>query len=176
MKRFPSATLVSWLRKEALTRNRFRCRITTIIRRAALPPLAIVFVLASVHAEQSKRFGDWQVHYIAFNASVLSADVADRYGIVRGPTKGLVNITAVGPTGRGEKAAVSGRFRNLLDQSTKLDFREIDDHGAVYYLAAFDFEHAENLRFEITVELPQHGTETFRFQHALYRENRRNDE
>ena len=40
----------------------------------------------------------------------------------------------------------------------------------MYYLAAFDFEHAENLRFEITVELPKHGSETIRFQHALYRE------
>ena len=138
--------------------------------RVVLAALALVFVVCAVHAEQFKRFGDWRVHYNAFNASVLSAEVAERYDIVRGANKGLVNVTAIGPSGRGEKVSVTGRFKNLLDQTTKLDFREIDDKGTVYYLAAFDFENAENLRFEITVELPKHGTETFRFQHALYRD------
>ena len=130
----------------------------------------LLLALCVAHAEQFKRFGDWRVHYIAFNASVLSAEIAERYEIVRGSNKGLVNITAIGPSGRGEKVSVKGRFKNLLDQTTKLDFREIDDKGTVYYLASFDFENAENLRFEITVELPKHGSETLRFQHALYRE------
>lgn len=129
----------------------------------------LLLVACAAYAEQYKRFGDWRVHYIAFNASVLSAEIAERYEIVRGSNKGLVNITAVGASGKGEKVSVKGRFKNLLDQTTKLDFREIDDKGTLYYLAAFDFEDAENLRFEITVELPKHGTETFRFQHALYR-------
>ena len=128
------------------------------------------FGLLAAHGEQVKRFGNWRVHYIAFNASVLSPEVAERYDIVRGSNKALVNITAVGPSGRGEKVTVEGKFKNLLDQSTTLDFREIDDKGTVYYLAAFDFEHAENLRFEVTVDLPKHGTETFRFQQPLYRD------
>lgn len=131
----------------------------------------LLLLVCAAYAEQYKRFGDWRVHYIAFNASVLSAEIAERYEIVRGSHKGLVNITAIGPSGKGEKVSVKGRFKNLLDQTTKLDFREIDDKGTVYYLATFDFENAENLRFEITVELPKHGSETFRFQHALYRED-----
>lgn len=140
------------------------------MKRAILAALVLLFVLWAAHAEQYKRFGDWRVHYIAFNASVLSAEIAERYDIVRGRDKGLVNITAIGPSGKGEKVSVKGQFKNLLDQTTKLDFREIDDNGTVYYLAAFDFENAENLRFEVTVELPKHGSETFRFQHALYRD------
>lgn len=129
--------------------------------------------LHAVHGEQVERFGEWRIHYSAFNASVLSPETAERYDLVRGRNKGLVNITAIGPAGRGEKVIVNGRFRNLLDQSTKLDFREIDDGGAIYYLAAFDFDNAENLRFEITLDLPGHGAETFRFQHALYHAERR---
>lgn len=140
------------------------------MKRILLAASVLLFVLWGAHAEQYKRFGDWRVYYIAFNASVLSAEVAERYDIVRGRNKGLVNITAIGPSGRGERVSVKGQFKNLLDQTTKLDFREIDDNGTVYYLAAFDFENAENLRFEVTVELPKHGTETFRFQHALYRD------
>ena len=141
------------------------------MKKPVLAASVLLLAVCAAHAEQFKRFGDWRVHYIAFNASVLSAEIAERYEIVRGSDKGLVNITAVGRSGKGEKIQVKGRFKNLLDQTTKLDFREIDDKGTVYYVAAFDFENAENLRFEITVELPKHGSETFRFQHALYRED-----
>lgn len=127
-----------------------------------------VLALGFAKAEQFERFGDWQVHYIAFNASALSAEIAERYGLVRGRNKGLVNVTAVGAAGRGQKAKVEGSFRNLLDQRTRLDFREIDDGGTIYYLAAFDFDDGENLRFEISIDLPGHGPETLRFQQPLY--------
>ena len=147
---------------------------------------------AAAFAAQFQRFGEWEVHYIAFNATQLSAQIADRYGIVRGPNKGLVNVSAVreagravrreeGPAegreegaraGRGEKAQVEGRFVDLLGRSHPLRFREIDDAGTFYYLAAFDFPHGETLRFEITVTLPGRGVETVRFEQPLYRSDR----
>lgn len=131
--------------------------------------LALLALAAGVaNSEQFESYGPWRVHYIAFNASLLSATIAERYGIVRGRNKGLVNITAVGHAGRGERVGVSGRYRNLLGQSYDLDFREIDDGDAVYYLAAFDFDNAETLRFEVLLDLPDHGVETLRFQQPLY--------
>lgn len=127
---------------------------------------------ASLSAEQFKTFGGWQVHYIAFNASLLSPQVAERYGIVRGRNKGVVNISVVGAAGHAEsvgaEGAVKGRFLNLLNQSTTLAFREVEDAGSVYYLAAFDFENAETLRFQIDLKLPGHGAATLRFQQPLY--------
>ena len=129
----------------------------------------LAYIAVPCGADQFKQFGDWRVHYIAFNASMLSPSLAERYGIVRGRNKGLVNISAVGVTGRGEKATVRGRFRNLLGQSRELDFRAIEDSGgSVYYLATFDFENAETLRFEIELDLPDHGAATLRFQQPLY--------
>ena len=123
-------------------------------------------------AEQFKIFGPWQAHYIAFNSSLLSPQVAERYGIVRGRNKGLVNISIVGASGRAEsigaQGAVQGRFLNLLNQSTTLEFRAIEDAGTVYYLAAFEFENAETLRFQIDLLLPRHGPATLRFQQPLY--------
>lgn len=141
-----------------------------------MPGRAIIVALLALAAgvansEQFERFGPWRVHYIAFNASLLSATIAERYGIVRGRNKGLVNITAVGVAGHGERAGVSGRYRNLLGQTFDLDFREIDDGAAVYYLAAFDFDNAETLRFEVLLDLPDHGTETLRFQQPLYHDD-----
>lgn len=145
---------------------------------------------AAVFGAQFQRFGDWEVHYIAFNATQLSAQIAERYDIVRGPNKGLVNVSAVRPetgdeeageedgreagtrTGRGEKALVEGRFVDLLGRARVLRFREIDDAGTFYYLAAFEFPHGEMLRFEITVTLPGRGVETVRFEQPLYRSDR----
>ena len=140
--------------------------------RPRIPALAVLAALACLvapaNAEQFKRFGDWQVHYIAFNSSLLSPPVAERYGITRGRNKGLVNISALRASGHGEEIAVGGRFRNLLGQTRELSFRRIEDAGSVYYLAAFDFENAETLRFEIDLDLPGHGAETLRFQQPLY--------
>ena len=132
---------------------------------------ALGFAALLAGAEQFKQFGDWQVHYIAFNVSLLSPAVAERYGLVRGRTKGLLTISAIGPSGGSGKVAVEGRLLNLLGQSTALEFREIVDDAAVYYLAAFDFQSAEVLRFEIAVALP-HGVETLRFQQPLYAQAR----
>ena len=138
----------------------------TLTRGIAVALLTLTAGLAN--AEQFERYGGWRVHYIAFNASLLSATIAERYGIVRGRNKGLVNITAVGAAGRGERVGVTGHYRNLLGQTYDLEFREIDDGDAVYYLAAFDFDNAETLRFEVLLDLPDHGTETLRFQQPLY--------
>ena len=140
--------------------------MTRLARTVAVAVLGLGALVAG--AEQFKQFGTWRVHYIAFNASVLSSTIAERYGIVRGRNKGLVNITAVGASDRGERTGVTGRYRNLLGQSYDLDFREIDDGESVYYLAAFDFDNAETLRFEVQIALPDHGTETLRFQQPLY--------
>ena len=142
------------------------------MRRFALALVCLATMFAA--AAQFKRFGDWEVHYIAFNTATLSPQMAKRYDIVRGPTKGLVNISAVGDAGRGEKVRVQGRFVDLLGKSEPLAFREIHDRNSdgdstYYYLAVFDFPHAETLRFEIIVDLPDHGTETVRFQQALHR-------
>ena len=128
----------------------------------------LILVATFGHAEQFKQFGQWRVHYIAFNASLLSASVAERYGFVRGRNKGLVNITAVGISGRGEGAAVQGRYLNLLGQSHTLEFKAIDDNGSVYYIAAFDFDNTETLRFEVQLDLSDHGVETLRFQQPMY--------
>ena len=139
--------------------------------RWALPWL-VAAVGAAALCAQFKRFGAWEVHYIAFNASELSADIAERYAIVRGPNKGLVNVSAVRGEGGGRRVRVEGAFTDLLGQSHPLTFREIVDAETFYYLAAFDFPHAEALRFEIAVTLPEHGLETVRFQQPLYRTDR----
>ncbi len=130
--------------------------------------IATVLALGA-HAEQYRDFGDWRVHYIAVGASFLPPEVAERHGIVRGDNKGLVNISAIGADGRAGAMGVVGSVTNLLGQKTTLRFREARDGAAIYYLAPFDFEDAETLRFELRLTLPDHGEETLSFQQPLHR-------
>ena len=138
-----------------------------------LPRLACLFVGVllgmAAHAEQFRDFGDWRVHYIAVGASFLPVEVAERHGIVRGDNKALVNISAIGADGRSGAIGIAGTVTNLLGQTTPLRFREVRDGAAIYYLAPFDFEDAETLRFELRLTLPDHGEETLSFQQPLYR-------
>ena len=131
--------------------------------------LAASFLATHLHAEQFRDFGDWRIHYIAVGASFLPVEVAERHGIVRGDNKAIVNISAIGAGGRSGAIGIAGTVTNLLGQKTTLRFREVRDGAAIYYLAPFDFEDAETLRFELRLTLPDHGEETLSFQQPLYR-------
>lgn len=137
-------------------------------RRGAFLAAGVLFTGLAAFAEQYRDFGDWRIHYMALNASFLAPAVAERHGIVRGRDKGLLNVSAIEPSGRSAAIGVRGSVTNLLGQKTELGFREIRDGSAVYYLAAFDYDNAETLRFELELELPGHGTETLAFQQPLY--------
>jgi len=120
------------------------------------------------HAEQFEAFGEWQVHYVAFNASFLRPEIANQYGLVRGHNKALVNVSAIGPDGRPRTVEISGAFLNLLGQKTPLHFAVIEEADAVYYLAPFDIEDGERLRFKLHLELPGHGAAELDFEQSLY--------
>ena len=141
------------------------------VRRARLLFITLFAALlwaTHLHAEQFREFGDWRVHYIAVGASFLPPAVAERHGIVRGDNKAIVNISAIGADGRSGAIDIAGSVTNLLGQVTPLRFREVRDGAAIYYIAPFDFEAAETLRFELRLTLPDHGAETLSFQQALY--------
>lgn len=49
-------------------------------------------------------------------------------------------------------ASVSGGKRNLLGQVSDIDFREIREENAIYYIGEFDYSNAEIVRFTIIVQ------------------------
>lgn len=146
-----------------------------------------LFGASSALAEQLKRFGDYDVHYIAMNTMDLAPDVAAEYGITRARNRALLNVSVRERT-RGDRgdvarrARVSGQSLNLIGQITPLDFREVreerylDADGnerwrAVYYLATVRFTDEDVLRFRLKVR-PDGQPRTFdvRFQQKLYLE------
>lgn len=141
---------------------------------AALALLAGVWLQPAV-ASQFERFGDLDVHYVVFNTTDISPEMAARYDVTRAPDRGLINISGRRQAGDGTTTAVrleiEGEVTNLLGQSRPLDFREVEDPQAIYYLDTIRFSDRETLRFRILVTDTETGNRhELRFQKALWRQ------
>ncbi len=106
-----------------------------------------------VQAEKSMNFGDYIVHYNAFNSDQLTPDISKAYGLTRRNNRMVLNITVQKVAKDGKtipvKAKVSGFASNLNSQVKNLDFKEIYDGDAIYYLAQSQVSNRETLKFEI---------------------------
>lgn len=114
-------------------------------------PFLIALCLAlPAAAERKQSFGDLDVHYSVFNSSFIQPDIAAASGLVRSKTQGVVNI-AVLKAGKPSTAVVSGQVKDLLGKSTALEFRQVTEGNAIYYLAQFPFKTREMLSFTLDV-------------------------
>ena len=103
-------------------------------------------------AENSKTFGDYVVHYNAFRSDTLTPEIAKAYSLTRRNNRMVVNITVQkknGDASKPVKAKVTGFASNLTGQVKDLDFKEIHDGEAIYYLAQSQVAHLETLKFDI---------------------------
>ncbi len=110
---------------------------------------------AAVHAEQSRTFGDYTVHFSVFPSDLLSPDVAKNYKIKRSKNRALINISVLkkhmGTTGQSVKAKVEATATNLNQQLRKVSLKEIQVEYAVYYLGEVRISHEETLEFELNI-------------------------
>jgi hypothetical protein len=104
---------------------------------------------------RQQRFGDYTVHFSTFNSAFITPEVAQAYGITRARNQTLVNISVThsdaNHTSLGLPAKVSGTASNLLQQQRVLDFTEINEGSATYYLAPLKHTSEEVYNFAITV-------------------------
>lgn len=127
---------------------------------------------AAASAQQSERFGPWELHYSVVNTTFLSPEVAGRYGIVRGDKRGIINLAVREHLEDGSAvtrpALLDGRTWDLI-QGQDLEFQEIREGPAVYYIAPFSFINREWRHFEIHFR-PEGAdkTHTFKFKHQLF--------
>jgi hypothetical protein len=134
----------------------------------------LMSVGASSTQADTSDIGDYTVHYLAVNSTFLEPDIAATYGIERGSRRGFVNVAVLrdDPTasvGKPVTANITGTRANLMQQSTTLEFKEVREGEAIYYLAQFDFSNAETLRFTIEVQPEGEGrTNTLTWTTQLY--------
>lgn len=120
--------------------------------------LALILTLfsSSSFAEQMVSYGDYMIHYNAFNSSFLQPKVAQAYGITRSKTKALLNISVLQKQSDGStkpvSAIVKGAATNLISQKQELSFAKIVETNALYYLADFGFTDDQVLRFSLQVQ------------------------
>jgi hypothetical protein len=116
---------------------------------------ALAFMLtATVNAENMKKLNDLNVHYIAIGSTFLTPEIAKAYGIERSRYKGLVNIAVLDNTQDGNPAKtvnINGKARNDVGQIKSLDFMEVKEGDAVYYLAQVGYSNEETIYFDINI-------------------------
>ncbi|MEO4048607.1 DUF4426 domain-containing protein [Pseudomonas sp. CAU 1711] len=129
--------------------------------------LLCLLLALPAYAERKESFGELDVHYSVFNSSFLQPDVAAAVGLTRSKTLGVLNIAAL-KDGQGQPAKVSGNVKNLLGQSSTLQFKQVLESGAVYYLAEFPLREREVLTFSINVQLGDDSPHTLTFNQEVF--------
>ncbi len=129
----------------------------------------LVLSIASLNsfAENSKEFGDYVVHYNAFRSDTISPEVAKQYGLARANNRVLINIAVLkkilNTTGKPTSSKVTGHASNLTGQLKQLEFKEITEGNAIYYLAETKISDGEFLKFDIKV-IPEGETRAARLR------------
>ncbi|MGB0361296.1 MAG: DUF4426 domain-containing protein, partial [Endozoicomonas sp.] len=120
-----------------------------------------------------ERFGNYELYFSAFNSMFIPPNVAAQYNLRRGEHYGIVNIAIrdveQDELGKAIIGVVSGHTMNMLTQQSRLEFSEVKEGGAIYYLADFKFADEELLKFVIDVKPYQSAkSETLRFDQTFY--------
>lgn len=139
--------------------------------------LAIPFACAQEPGQppvaSSKTFGPYEIYYSVAPTAFISEATAAAYQITRAKDQAMVNVSvrkqAEADDGDVPHAAtVKGTYSDLM-QSKPLNFREVKEQGAIYYIATFRHGDKELLRFDLSVQVdPQLPAQKISFTRKLF--------
>lgn len=126
-------------------------------------------------AQQSERFGPYELHYSVVNSTFITPEVASQYGIVRGDDRAFINIAVREHLEDGSAVTravdLVGESWDLTGQRTVFDFIEVREGDAQYYIGEFKFLNSEWRHFEVSFRPePTAKTHKYRFKSQMYRE------
>lgn len=123
--------------------------------RSLLLPLALLLASLPLQAEQYQDFGNYRVHYNAFNSDMLAPEIAKTHGLSRSSYEAIVNITVQKKSPSGNygpvHAKVKGGASDIYSRVTKLKMKEVTEGPVVYYLAELPITDGQKLTFDISV-------------------------
>lgn len=111
--------------------------------------------------ETSKTFGNYVVFYNAFPSTTLLPAVAADYKIERGNDIAFINIAVRNQAHGGDLAqavTIRGTYSDLM-QNRPLEFREIREQNAIYYIAQVHYINREFLRFDVQLTPQMNASE-----------------
>ena len=124
------------------------------------------------HAEQKQMLGPYEAHYVVVNSTFFSEELAARYDLIRGRDRALVNVSFLDASGTPVSVSLTGTVTNLLGQVEALEFREVREGPAIYYLAQIRHTDRETLRFRVQVRTPDEQTRELAFQQQMFWDGR----
>lgn len=137
--------------------------------------ILVAILAAPAGAQQSERFGAYELHYSVVNTTFLEPGVAGAYGLTRGQGYAILNLALREHLPEGGTAArtmqLKGSTWDLTGRATQLAFQEVRENPAIYYIAEFRFFDEEYRHFE--VHFRPEGTDktrTFKVKHQMYRD------
>jgi hypothetical protein len=110
--------------------------------------------ISTVSAQNMKKLNDWNVHYIALDSTFITPKIAKAYQITRSRYNALVNISVLDNTKPGHPAknvSITGTAKNNLGQFKTIEFTEVTEGDAIYYLAQISVNHEETVHFDLAI-------------------------
>ena len=134
----------------------------------AISPLLVCFA----YAEQALETTQYHIHYNAFNTMMVTPEIASSYDFTRARNRALLNISVLDANTKAPLSAqIKGSRKNLVGQVYPLDFEQIVEQNAIYYIAEMRFSEAELWRFDIKVQPDPFQTPIpLRFNQTFYLE------
>lgn len=115
-------------------------------------------------AQQSERFDQFELHRSVVYTTFLTAEIAAQYGISRGDDKAILTLSVrdadAGETS-GRPMEIEGRTWDLI-HGGNLEFKEIREGRATYYIADFEFINREWRFFEFSFK-PEGSDKTYEY-------------
>lgn len=128
------------------------------------------FVTTYVNAENMKKLGSMDVHYMAIGSTFFTPEIAKVYGITRSRYNGLINISVLDNTKPGNPAktvSISGKAKNNLGQFKTIEFSEVTEGDAIYYLAQIKYSNEETIHFTLSINDGKEQ-QTLKFSQKFY--------
>lgn len=122
---------------------------------------------ALAQASGTREFGPYTLYYSVVNTTFVEPKVASTYNMVRATDRAFINI-AVQLDGEPQSIRLLGRTWDLFHQQ-ELEFQEIRESTALYYIADFSFNDKDVRFFKIEFR-PDNAERSyeFKFNHTLY--------
>ena len=125
----------------------------------------LITVVPVVQAQQSERFDQFELHRSVVYTTFLTPEIAAEYGIARGKYKAILTLS-VRDVEAGEIAgrpmAITGETWDLI-RGDPLEFKEIREGPATYYIADFTFIDREWRFFEFDFQ-PEGSEKVYRYK------------
>ncbi|MBM3105021.1 DUF4426 domain-containing protein [Pseudomonas sp. P66] len=139
-------------------------RLLSFILTACLSVTAVA--ADAIKGERQEVFGDTTVHYSTFISTFLQPDIAKAAELVRSKNQGVINVSVI-KAGKPVVTQVSGSVKDLTSNSIPLKFKQINEQGAIYYIAQYPVNQQETRTFTINVDTGG-KTETISFNQELF--------